>query len=257
MIEPTVTIYGLFCVCEHCQATRPGEIRYVGQTYQNLRKRLRNHAADRHDSAKARWFSKHGPTNIRMFILDVVDLALADESEVWWIARMDTYRNGLNSTEGGGGARGYSHGISDRGLIGLAARRNRVHSGGFTDEEAREIKRRLWSGEACSVIARDYGTDTSRVGRIRAEITYADVPWPIGPRYQPPKRYRPKGVKRTAQSLEKARVSRGSLTDEAVREIRKLRQEGWSVNDLAEKFDRGKHTIYKIMRGKLYASVPD
>lgn len=80
---------------------------YVGQT---IRKRVqdrwrahKNRACDMKGNCRAlcNAIRKYGWDSIEKSVLEIVDDSLLDERERWWIANMDSFRNGYNLTEGG------------------------------------------------------------------------------------------------------------------------------------------------------------
>lgn len=89
---------------------------YVGQTILSLEERWRAHVD------YANWVAKHRPEKdthfarairkygVEAFVPSVVEETteeLLNEREVHWIAELDTFGNGYNSTMGGSGRRGY------------------------------------------------------------------------------------------------------------------------------------------------------
>jgi len=98
------------------------EYRYIGQTKQFLKERVRQHlgyAKRNKHYAVSRWIKKHGPENIRVCVLATVtkeELHLLDDLEIFYIAQ---YRDlieekNLNLNDGGsgnnsGGKPGWKH----------------------------------------------------------------------------------------------------------------------------------------------------
>jgi group I intron endonuclease len=89
---------------------------YVGQTILPLEERWRAHVdyagwVIRHrpekDTHFARAIRKYGRDAFVPCVIEETMEASLDEREIHWIAELGTFRNGYNSTEGGGGRRGY------------------------------------------------------------------------------------------------------------------------------------------------------
>ena len=81
---------------------------YVGQTKQSLKKRWGQHKAegksqrDHHQfQSLYRAMKKYGVDNFTIECLQECKEEELDELEVYWIGRLDTYRNGYNMTIGG------------------------------------------------------------------------------------------------------------------------------------------------------------
>lgn len=91
--------------------TSPNNKKYVGQTKNEVKR-------------KSRWLNlkyayggggkvdhsrkKYGPENFKYEVLEIIDAETEDllikklnDTEIYWISKLDTYRNGLNSTTGG------------------------------------------------------------------------------------------------------------------------------------------------------------
>lgn len=97
-------IYGLYCDCH----TGAG-IRYVGQTVQEVPRRLYGHFRDSQKSKTpvSNWIRKHGKESIRYVVIEVVKENALDGREVFWIKRHRTMGSSLlNLLDGGGGSRG-------------------------------------------------------------------------------------------------------------------------------------------------------
>lgn len=140
------TIYGLFCVCAMCREVHPGRIRYVGQTIQSLRERIYQHRSAARVGKRLPvydWVRKHGAANIRAFVLEPNAQFFDDlnAAEKYWISHLDTFKNGLNMTEGGDQS-GYRHDPATRERMASQKRGIPVHS----DEHKKDLSIRF-SGE--------------------------------------------------------------------------------------------------------------
>lgn len=77
---------------------------YVGQTTKSLEDRLKGHKKAAKYGKKSHLYNsirKHGPENFVGYILHKCHLDDLNEMEQHYIFELDTYRNGLNSTQGG------------------------------------------------------------------------------------------------------------------------------------------------------------
>ena len=259
--NPPGSIYGLFCACSGCRSTRPGDIRYVGRTIRPLARRLQGHiqaATSGEDTARSRWIRKHGVENIRVFWLDSGSGSRElDSLEIFWINHLDTYRSALNATAGGGGALGFNHSETSKVRIGNASKGSKNPNSIITEGQAKQIKELLWSGLGVSQVARKFEISRTTVSRILSGKSWNHVEWPIGPRYLPPKRSRPLGIKPSPETIAKRRASRGSLEDYEVVAIRERYLSGSPVRELATEYSRSRDTIYRILRGTLYTGIGD
>ncbi|QGF20248.1 G-I-Y Y-I-G endonuclease [Gordonia phage Sixama] len=98
--------------------------RYVGYTVRPLEDRLHQHktTAPSTHTKMGNWLKKH--PNARIEEIETVQGSVQDiwAAEIKWIAILDTQRNGMNGTGGGGGRLGQPHTDSTRELIRIAAK---------------------------------------------------------------------------------------------------------------------------------------
>lgn len=120
--EPKNVIYGLYCVCNDCATTRPGEIRYVGQTRQSPAKRLRQHIYRAKNpsgdpalqgSRVCNWIRACN-FQVEMVILEQASRGDLDSREVHWISKLGTLNTGFNVAQGGIGRFGFAHSNESR-----------------------------------------------------------------------------------------------------------------------------------------------
>lgn len=98
---------------------------YVGQTIQGSEKRFKEHCMiAEHTKRNLHMYNsmrKYGIDNFEMTVLESdVDVCDLDEREMYYIEKYDTFKNGYNSTLGGGGMRGYHHSEETRKKMGEA-----------------------------------------------------------------------------------------------------------------------------------------
>ena len=90
----TKTIYVSIC--------RPTGQMYVGGTHLPLWSRWAAHGNDNPNTKIGAAISQYGLSSFELRILEEsVSFADADERERYWVAELDTFNNGLNSTSGG------------------------------------------------------------------------------------------------------------------------------------------------------------
>lgn len=86
---------------------------YVGQTSQLLKKRWYKHCSDskadrNKDMVICKAIKKYGKKNFKIEQIDQANNQRElDEKEVFWIAKLNTFKKGYNSTLGGNGRSGY------------------------------------------------------------------------------------------------------------------------------------------------------
>ncbi|QBZ72775.1 G-I-Y Y-I-G endonuclease [Gordonia phage GodonK] len=132
--------------------------RYVGYTTKTADRRRKEHmyAAYESNDPVHRWIRKNKWV-VSVVVLEEIDGSIDDifATERKWIAVLDTYRNGLNCTEGGGGMLGFTHSEKTRRKIGEASAatprtevwRSRIaasHAGLKHSEKSREKMRLAW-----------------------------------------------------------------------------------------------------------------
>lgn len=249
--EKKSVVYGLFCVCEGCQEAKPDKIRYVGITVEGLQHRLKSHINESRTGskkAKDRWIRKHGSENIRGVVLEEVKSGIEDlkVAEISWIERLGTFQTpeGLNMTRGGDGIWGYT--FSDEVREAFRARtakqfEENLPQAKVTEEDAREIIKRIWAGETTAEIAKDYPISVSAVQKIREGKNWPKLPRPEG---KPP--------------TDRSRVRRApKVPRETVEKVRSRFTGEWgSQKQLAEEFGICETTVSLILnkRGR-YAVV--
>lgn len=251
--EDKNVIYGLYCVCEKCDDRREG-IRYVGQTTQGASRRFKGHLSVLNDSSTDRerlrrlplyrWIGKHGVRNIRYKQLGRFDTPdPLNESERSWITKLETAdqsKGGLNLTPGGVGSRGYLHTQEAKTKMreNFKSRERRMKSSHpgekhplatFTEAEVSTIKRRLWSGEGNTRVAKDLGVPVHRIQQINVDASWQHVPWPIGPRVKQPYRSR--------------------LSKDGVLRAKELRSQGVSYRGIAEELDVSVTCVFRTVNG--------
>ncbi|UOE45984.1 GIY-YIG nuclease family protein [Agromyces larvae] len=265
--EPKTVIYGLYHVDD------PERIRYVGQTLNGAASRFKQHLssatqARRINTPVYRWIRKHGVDAIRCRVLEAVDDAsLLDEREVFWVRELGTFRGeyGLNMSAGGGSLgfrhsedakRRMSEAAKRRGMTKANAARSLARARGqkvgnsiLTREDVIEIKRLLWSGEPRSTLAAKFGVTQPAIIHIDKERTWADAPWPIGPRCTPAAR----GISPRIQRGQDHHASK--LNESAVVDIRARSAEGATRASLAREYGVSSQVIMLIATRRAWKHV--
>lgn len=80
--------------------------KYVGCTIYSLNSRFKNHLRTLNKFPNRplyRAIKKYGVENFSIIALESCDKSLLPEREIYWIKKLDTYRNGYNATLGGEG----------------------------------------------------------------------------------------------------------------------------------------------------------
>lgn len=191
MKEAKTVVYGLFCECPGCVENSKGEIRYVGITVEGLDFRLGRHLVESRTNsqkAKDRWIRKHGEENIRGRVLEVVTTGIEDLriAEIGWISKLGTFESprGLNMTRGGEGVWGYkfSEEVKERFRERTARQFAVKHpQAKMTEDQVKEVIRRLWTGESCPSIAKDFGVKPATIQKIRSGDNWPQIDRPSTP----------------------------------------------------------------------------
>lgn len=215
--EPRCVIYGLYCICHPERG-----IRYVGQTRTGIRRRFKDHLRPANvKSAKTPvnlWKAKHGLSNIRYSILEVLDSPEhLNAAEVFWIKEKRTLASlgegGLNVEPGG------SHGaVRTRQSLEAAL------STKITAEDARAIRSEFSStSRRVDDIAARYGLSRAHTYDIIYNISWPDEDY----------EYTPRNVKnwRTGEDCYQS-----VLTEEKVRQIRAEAHTGRSSQEMAMEY---------------------
>jgi len=240
-------VYGLYCVCSGCGDSQK-LVRYVGQTTKGVERRFKSHLSVITSDSRVglrklpvyRWIKKHGTANIRFKVLEEVKgVGDLDEAERRWIKLLETHTSkyGLNATPGGVGSRGYKHtdeakekmreNFKDPERRMKSSRPGASHPRAtFTEEEVSGIKRRLWTGETATSIAKDFQVPIHRIQQINVDKSWSQVPWPIGPRVRP---------------LHRSVLSRANQ-----KRALEMRKEGASLRSVADSFQVSVSAISRL-----------
>lgn len=218
-------IYGLYCVCARC----PEEgVEYVGQTSQDVSKRLSAHrslrGADKY-TIKADWVRDHGPENIRVKVLEEDPAEGLDLAEAKWIEQLDTLTpNGLNMTPGG--------------YAGAGKPGEDNNSAKLTEVQVRDIIQRI--GTDMSVTSRslgdEYGVTKTLILKIDHGVLWPDVPRPYGTR-------------------KLSRNQRVTMTPEEVREARIRFESGEKVAGIAKSMGHSWQMVGNAVKGRTWKDV--
>lgn len=190
-------IYGLFCGDENCDKS----IRYVGLTTKGAEYRLKAHLSEartkQNKLPKSNWIRKHGEDNIKYVILDTAKtIEELKDKEVEWIKRMGTLvPGGMNLTEGGDGVFGYvfPEEVKERFRERTREQFERKHPRKIlSDEDATEIRRRLWEGEYPDEVHKEFPEVTRAVILKLENPKYRPgIPFPSTPRVKRKKKATP------------------------------------------------------------------
>jgi group I intron endonuclease len=233
--QPDVNvIYGLWCICH------PGDgVRYVGQTRKGMKARLGVHIAHSRDvqAPVYNWMRKHGAENIAYAVLEVCLPEELDVREEAWIAmyRDEQGARLMNVKLGGGASSGHKNPkqaerMRGKGnpMYGKDRKEVMAYARSFQGPPSDETKRKI----AESLTGRKHSEESKeKMKRASSEA------W-------------------TNERKEKASQARGGsgnhmakLTEDQVREIRKLREdEGQSYRALAERFGVSEASISLMCR---------
>jgi transcriptional regulator len=131
--------------------------------------------------------------------------------------------------------------------------RGERHSGSkLTDDEVREIRRRLAAGEKQSDIARQFGIALSNVGVIRCGRAWSHIAAEIPlPPVVNRGRFRPKTTRRGDYVRGEGHPD-AKLTEANVIEVRRLYREGVKQVELARRFGVGQDCVSRIVLGKAW-----
>lgn len=111
-------------------------------------------------------------------------------------------------------------------------------------EQVTEIKQRLVNGDPQSDLAREFGVSSGAIFAITKNLSYAYVPWPDSPNAPPRVKEKPA-----------CRGCNASLTDDQVREVRKLLSEGMNPHAIGAKLGISGGSVRQIRDGTTYRYV--
>ena len=119
---------------------------YIGQTIKSLEERKQEHLKNAIDINHSSYNSKHycairdplwSLFEDEWKILEVADESKLNELEIMYIAKYDSYRDGLNSTLGGDGSRGFFHTEEFKNLLSKRMKESNPMKGKFGPEHNR------------------------------------------------------------------------------------------------------------------------
>ena len=163
--EKTGTIYKIVC--------KKTEKLYVGQTTCTIEGRLCSHICTAFNPNKAdtylgRAIKKYGKDNFEITKIETCSEELLNEREMYWIAKLDTFNNGYNLTEGGGGRRGYSLDEGTKKKISDANKGKKLDEG--TKKKISDAMKGKRTGKNNSMFGRT-GKNSPFFGKKRSEET--------------------------------------------------------------------------------------
>lgn len=100
---------------------------------------------------------------------------MLNKLEIYWIAKLNTFKNGLNSDRGGGSTWGYRHKEESKKKMSLAQQGEKGSSAILTEVQVREIKPQLIAGLSIREIARNYDVAPSTIQNIKCCRTWSHV----------------------------------------------------------------------------------
>jgi group I intron endonuclease len=261
------TVYRVTCKCH------PEEgIRYVGQTIRTLPNRASNHKNDaknpkspRHHSHFCNWMRLHGLENIVFEAVEEVPESRLDDREVYWMARYRLEGHRLtNKAEGGAQPRGYTQSEETRKKISDALRGRKY--GPLSEEHKRKMSESL-KGHPVSQETREK-LRKANTGKTLSEETRRKIS-----EVQKGKKHRPETVEKRNRAVslawtperrqEQSLRSRGEnasnsvLTEDKVREMRKMRLDGNTYQAIADTFGVSRCTATRVIKRTAWAHVVD
>lgn len=87
---------------------------YVGKTHKSIAERWAQHCSDKEKRTAEKRplynaLNKYGIENFSIDLLEECDYKEANKKEIYWIGKLDTYKNGYNATLGGDGKTLYDY----------------------------------------------------------------------------------------------------------------------------------------------------
>lgn len=256
-------IYGLYCLCH------PTQIRYVGQTSRGADERLMGHTSmvqyreskGLRLSHSQRWIKKHGSENIAISVLEVC--ATPDELDAAESRWIDSLEDLTNLMPGGNSRRGYklpeevSQARKGEGNPMYGRDRSelmdriRALRGPMSQEErekrAERFREMHLSNPEAMKLGRDRAAETQRTPEYRAEASER-MKGSKNPMF---------GKKPTEEQRRAMSLACSPFTEDDVRSIRRLVQEGTPQKELALKYGVNPSTISAIIHRRRLGWVTD
>lgn len=161
---------------------RTGEVRYVGQTQQSLRKRLTGHVTGARwqpSCYRDRWIGKLLADGRRPVIVAVEETTDADSRECFWITH---YRAAgcrlVNMTPGGPGHSGLKSQQHQQRLNEAASRNKSPFAPRLTPEQVQGVRDEYTNGSATSALAERFNVHQQTIVALLKGKTYQHVPDP-------------------------------------------------------------------------------
>jgi group I intron endonuclease len=172
--------------------------------------------------------------------------------------------------------KGRKHKESSKAKMSLSAKKRGRTAGKWSSEEAKEIRRRFMTGEMIMKISSDLNAHRKNIGSICNCKSYLEEEafpkgykeWFDGVLEARKRGERPtkRGWKHSDEFIEKfrksvsgprksPRKSTRKLSDQQVREIRKMRKDGEKLREIAEKFEVSSQLISAICKGVRYGDI--
>ena len=224
---------------------------YVGQSV-NIKDRWSNHKRElekgiHYNDHLQKSYNKYGKTNFEFKVIEYCEKEKLDELEVYWIKYFDSmkWEKGYNSESGGNKNKRFSeerikkitgegnpmfnknHTEETKNII---RNKNRGQNSKLTIKQVSEIKKRLFEGETCKNLSKEFNVDITTISKI---FTCVNWEW-----VNPELNYHLKNHK----EIEDKKI---------VEEANKLFDEGKSINQIHLILNVGQKKISNILNSKL------
>lgn len=211
---------------------RTGEVRYVGQTHIGVKKRLAKHIREARNQNKTknhRWINKLAELDLKPIIevIEVVDFSKHtwQEREVFWIEELSKSCDLNNHSLGGDGTLGFSPTLEMRAAV-AESNRNRVWTEESRNKLSESLKKNVgWhhSEEAKKNMSK------AHKGKVLSE----------------------EHRKNMSRSQKQRAIRSYIFTPEQVEGIRARWNDGEKIVALANEFGVYRHTMSKLVKGKI------
>lgn len=228
-------------------ATKPGRVRYIGQTVRGVRARERGHWAEAKRLPEStipmhRFLRKRPDDGVTVVfeVLETTPVEFLDDREIHWISfYRDIGQADLNVTDGGGGFRGRVYSEEEREAKRLSMmgrfRGDKAPSAKLTWEDVREIRKHrqlAWTSE--EELAEIFGVNQMSINSILRNLYWVDEGFD-------PETIIPRPAYTHANNRQ--------IPEETVREIRELRMREWvSEKEIARRYGLTRSNVNNILR---------
>jgi len=218
----------------YCLRNKINGKQYIGQT-QDLNHRIIVHLLRKERKGVNKAIVKYGYENFDLIILEKTKIKDLNKAEIKWIKRYNTFKgSGYNLTEGGGGARGYKYSEARKKRISKQVSGVKNPRSKITMNMAKQILEDRKQGKSGYELGDKYNVSNATIYKIIQGIHWTTKSGELNI---------------ICNKLEYINLNK-KVKPENIEEIRSMRRQGKTYQEIAKNYTFGYKYVSLICRGK-------